>query len=74
MTTLVGELVVIMEKQLSQREIAQENVYNMDETILLHNDSNAVNVLVSRNDARKCRGVVLRRTIITAVECILAHG
>jgi hypothetical protein len=64
----------IMDKQLSQREIVQENMYNMDETGVLLSDLNTVKVLVSRSDARGRRGVGLRRTMITAVECISADG
>lgn len=64
----------VIGKQLSEREIMQENVYNMDETGVLLSDLNTVKVLVSRSDARKSRGVGLRRTMITAVECISADG
>jgi hypothetical protein len=64
----------IMGKQLSERGILQENVYNMDETGVLLSDLNTVKVLVSRGDVQSCRGVGLRRTMITAVECISADG
>jgi hypothetical protein len=64
----------IMDKQLSQRDIVQENVYNMDETGVLLSDLNTVKVIVSSSDARRNRGVGLRRTMITAVECISADG
>jgi hypothetical protein len=57
----------IMDKQLSQRDIVQENVYNMDETGVLLSDLNTIKVIVSRSDARN-RGVGLRRTMITAVQ------
>jgi hypothetical protein len=58
----------IMEKQLSQRDIIQENASNMDETGVLLSDLNTVKVIVSRSDARRNRGVGLRRTTITVVE------
>jgi hypothetical protein len=64
----------IMNKQLSQRDIVQENVYNMDETGVLLSDLNTVKVIVSSSDARRNRGVGLRRTMITAVEYISADG
>lgn len=72
--TKVEKWFEIMDKQLSQRDIVQENVYNMDETGVLLSDLDTVKVLVSRSDARKNRGVGLRRTMITAVECISADG
>lgn len=40
-----------MDKQLSQREIIQENVYNMDEIDVLLSDLNKAKVLVSRSNA-----------------------
>jgi hypothetical protein len=58
----------IMDKQLSQRDIIQENVYNMDETGVLLSDLNTVKVIVSRSDAQRNRGVGLRRTMITAIK------
>jgi hypothetical protein len=63
-----------MGKQLSEHGILQENVYNMDETGVLLSDLNTVKVLMSRSDVQSCRGVGLRRTMITAVECISADG
>lgn len=59
-----------MGKQLSERGILQENVYNMDETGVLISNLNTVKVLASRVDVQSCRGVGLRRTMITAVECV----
>jgi hypothetical protein len=41
----------IMDKQLSQRDSVQGNVYNMDETGVLLSDLNTVKVIVSRSDA-----------------------
>jgi hypothetical protein len=70
----VEQWFTIMGKQLSERGILQENVYNMDETGVLLSDLNTVKVLVSRSDVQSCRGVGLRRTMITAVECISADG
>lgn len=64
----------VMDKQLSERGVLQENVYNMDETGVLLSDLTTMKVLVSRSDAQSRRGVGLRRIMITAVECILADG
>lgn len=41
----------------------------MDETGVLLSDLNTVNVIVSGSDAQENRGVGLRRTMITAIEC-----
>lgn len=45
----------------------------MDETGVLLSVLNTVKVLVSRSDMQSCY-VGLRRTMITAVECISADG
>ena len=63
-----------MGKQLSERGILQEFMYDMDETGVLLSGVNTVKVLVSRSDVQNCRGVCLRRTMITAVECISADA
>jgi hypothetical protein len=70
----VEQWFTIMDKQLSERGILQENVYNIDETGVLLSDLNTVKVLVSRSDVKSCRSVSLHRTMITAVECISADG
>jgi hypothetical protein len=64
----------IMDKQLSQRDIVRGNVYNVNETGVLLSDLNTVEVIVSHSDARRNCRVGLRRTMITAVECISADG
>jgi hypothetical protein len=63
-----------MDNQLSQRDIVQEIVYNMDETGLLLSDLNTVKVIVSCSDARRNRGVGLHRTMITAIKWIFKDG
>lgn len=64
----------VMSKELSERDVLQENVYIMDEIGVLLSDLTTMKVLVSRSDAQSRRGVRLRRTMITAVECISAKG
>lgn len=64
----------IMGKQLSEPGILQENVYNMDETGVLLGDLDTVKVLIARGDKEQRRGRALKRTMITAVECVSADG
>jgi len=65
--TLIG-------KELSNPAVLQENVYNMDETGVLLSVLNSLKVLVSSKDLRKYRGAAVKRTNITAIECISADG
>ncbi len=46
-----------------------ENVYNMDETGVILSMPGSVKVLVGKDDKRKHRGVQVKRTIVTAIEC-----
>ena len=64
----------IMGKQLSERGIFQKNVYNMDETGVMLSGLDTVKVLIARGDKEQRRGRVLKRTMITAVECVSADG
>lgn len=54
--------------------ILPENVYNMDETGVMLCMLNSVKVLVSKDDRRDYRGVGVKRTTVTAIECISANG
>jgi len=65
--TLIG-------KELSNPAVLQENVYNMDETSVLLSVLNSLKVLVSSKDLKKYRGAAVKRTNITAIECIIADG
>lgn len=64
----------LAEKELSRPDILPENVYNMDETGVLLSQSTTVKMMVHRNDRRCSRGTGLKRTLVTAVECISAAG
>lgn len=68
----VERLFGIMSRQLSEREISQGNVYNMDETGVLLSDLSIVKVLMSRSNVQSRGGGGLRRTMITAVDCVFA--
>jgi hypothetical protein len=65
--TLIG-------KELSSPAVLQENIYNMDETGVLLSVLNSLKVLVSSKEIRKYRGAAVKRTNITAIECISADG
>ena len=65
--TLIG-------KDMSSTAVLQENVYNMDETCVLLSVLNSLKVLVTSKELRKYQGVAVKRTNITAIECISADG
>lgn len=65
--TLIG-------KQLSNPAVLQQNVYNLDETGVLLSVLNSLKALVNSKDLRKYRGAAVKRTNITAIECISANG
>ncbi|KAJ5904761.1 uncharacterized protein N7473_001677 [Penicillium subrubescens] len=60
--------------ELADPAILRENVYNMDETGVLLSVLNSLKVLVGKDDLRKHRGTTVKRTLVTAVECISADG
>jgi hypothetical protein len=54
--------------------IKAENVYNMDETGVMLSMLGSVKVLVGKADTRTYRGARVKRTMVTAVECISGDG
>jgi DDE superfamily endonuclease len=59
---------------LDSPDVLQENVYNMDETGIMLSKLGSVKVLVGKNDGRDFRGARVKRTTVTAIECISADG
>lgn len=57
-------------KELANPSILAENIYNMDETDVLLSVLNSLKVLVSKNELRNYRGAGVKRTLITAIECL----
>jgi hypothetical protein len=55
---------------LQDPAVLPENVYNMDETGVMLSMLGLVKVLVGKDDRQNYRGAVIKRTIVTAVECI----
>ncbi|ORX91770.1 hypothetical protein BCR34DRAFT_677966 [Clohesyomyces aquaticus] len=51
-----------------------QNVYNMDETGVMLSMLGLVTVLIGKDDLRDYRGAGVKRTMVTAIKCILASG
>jgi hypothetical protein len=64
----------VIRKVLQNAIILPENVYNMDETGVMLYKLGSVKVLVSKDDRRDYRGAHIKRTMVTAIECISADG
>ncbi|KAJ5100120.1 hypothetical protein N7532_007121 [Penicillium argentinense] len=64
----------VIGRELADPAILPGNVYNMDETGVLLSVLNSLKVLVSKDDLRKHRGTTVKRTLVTAIECISADG
>jgi len=64
----------VIEKVLTNPDVLQENVYNMDETGIMLSKLNSVRVLVGKDSKRGYRGARVKRTTITAIECVSGDG
>jgi hypothetical protein len=64
----------VIEELLQDPAILPENVYNMDETGVMLCMLGSLKVLVSKDDLRDYRGAAVKRTMVTAIECISANG
>ncbi len=62
----------MIKKVIQNSVILSENVYNMNETGVMLSMLGSVKVLVSKNDLRDYRDADVKRTTITAIECISA--
>lgn len=63
-----------VEHVLQDPAVLLENVYNIDETEVMLSMLGCVKVLVSKDDVRHYRGARVKRTIVTAIECISADS
>ena len=70
----VADWFTLIGKELHDPAIVSENVYNMDETGVLLSVMSSLKVLVSEHDLRTYRGAGVKRTLVTAIECISADG
>jgi hypothetical protein len=59
---------------LQTPELLPENVYNMDETGVMLSKMNSVRDIMDRTNRHGCRGARVKRTTVTAVECVSADG
>ena len=64
----------VIGKVLQDLAILPENVYNIDETGVMLSMPGSVKVLVGKDDKRDYRGARVKRTTVTAIECISADG
>jgi hypothetical protein len=70
----VEQWFTVIGRELQDPAIMAENVYNMDETGILPSALTARKFLVSAEDVKKYRGAGVKRTLVTAVECVSADG
>jgi hypothetical protein len=59
---------------LQDPSVLPENVYNMDETGVMLSMLGSAKVLVGKNEHQGGRGGSVKRTMVTAIECISANG
>ena len=59
---------------LQDPAVRPENVYNMDETGVMLSMLGSIKVLVGKDDLRNFRGAGVKRTMVTAIECVSADG
>jgi hypothetical protein len=64
----------VIKDVLQDPAVLVENVYNMDETGVMLSMPGSVKVLVSKRDLRDYRGARVKRTTVTAIECISGDG
>ena len=64
----------MIRRVLQDLAILPENVYHMDETGVLLSMLGFVKVLVGKDDQPDYRGAGVKRTMVTAIECISANG
>ncbi len=64
----------VIRKVIQNPAILPKNVYNMDEMGVMLSMLGSVKVLVGKDDLRDYRGAGVKRTTVTAIECISADG
>ena len=64
----------VIGKILQDPAILAENFYDMDETGVMLSMPGSVKVLVGKDDRRDYGGARVKRTTVTAIECISADG
>jgi hypothetical protein len=64
----------VIGKVLQDPAVLRENVYNIDETSVMLSKLNSVKVLIYKDNRRGYRGTRVKRTTVTAIECVSADG
>ena len=64
----------MIEKVLQDSAALQESVYDMDETGIMLSKLNSIKIFVGKDNKRGYRGACVKRTTITAIECVSAIG
>jgi hypothetical protein len=64
----------VISKVLKDATILSENVYNIDEIGVMLCMLSSVKVLVSKDDPWDYRGMGVKQTMVTTIECISANG
>jgi hypothetical protein len=67
-------VVFIIGKELSDLDILAKNTYNMDETEIMLSMLKLITVLVGKEEMKAHRGTGVKRTLITAIECVSADS
>jgi hypothetical protein len=65
---------LVIRKELASSAILRENIYNIDETGVLLSVLKSLKVLVGKDEMKTYRGTGVKRTLITAIECISIDG
>lgn len=64
----------VIRKVLGDPDVLQENLYNMDETGVMLSKLNSVKVQTSKDNEQGYRGARVKRTTVTAIECVSGDG
>ena len=64
----------VIGKILQDPAVLPQNLYNTDETGVMLSMLGTVKVLLGKDDRRDYRGAGVKRTMVTAIECISADG
>jgi hypothetical protein len=70
----IEESFEVISEVLQDPNILSENAYNIDETGVMLSKLGSVKVLVGKDNRRDYRGTGVKRTMMTAIECISADG
>jgi hypothetical protein len=64
----------VISEVLHDLDVRPENVYNIDEIGVMLSKLGSVRVLIGKDDLCDYRGAGVKRTIVTAIECIRADS